>query len=117
MFLAYQDERAPQIRLRAPFAPVRKGSAKQSEISKLRLQPRPLGGLSYENSMDQHKILPVPETFRISPDRSDGSHPVRGSRGGNSSKHGPVKRKPSAGPGTGRVVALHRDYSGIRSPH
>src|SRR3979490_2355617 len=48
--------------------------------------------------MDQHKILPVPETLRISLDRSDGSHPIGSSRGGNSPKHGPVERKPSADP-------------------
>jgi hypothetical protein len=73
-------------------------------------------GLTHESRMDQHQILPVPEDFRISIDRSVGSHLIGSSRGGNSSKHCPVKRKRSADPGTGRVVALHRDHTGIHLP-
>src|SRR5664279_1440224 len=81
----------------------------------LRLQPRPLGGLSHENCMDQHKILPVPETFRISLDRYAGAHAIWSS-GGKGPKHGPAEHIPSTDPEAGRVVALHRDHTGIHLP-
>src|SRR5450631_1094075 len=116
MFLAYQNETAPR-RPRTAFVSARECWA-NGPSSRTQNQPRPLGGLSYESPIDEHKFLPVPETFRSSLDRFGGSHPNGNSRGSESSKRGrienPVERKSSAG--TGRIVALHRYHSGIYLP-